>query len=312
MPEFSIIVPVYNAERSLTRCLNSIQRQKYSDFEVILVDDGSTDKSNIICREFVQEDERFKLLDQENSGPSVARNRGLNLAQGKYIAFVDSDDYLENDYLNLIKEKFEKADIGVVFIGFHKITQDGSLISKHILSDDNLDYHSKLLELSTRDMFGYTWVKVFKREVIGSSIFREDLNLFEDEIFTCQVLNNCCQVGVVEQAIYNYTVGNASALTGKTHMDYCQKREQVFQAWKTLLVDYKNKEEALIQLANIALKTCQFYYLERNIKSINFINELAMCEFIKYAKIEDDFIAKVLKKAKSKRKTHIEVEYDAR
>lgn len=105
--EFSIIIPFYNAENSIDRCLQSILEQTLPDFEVILIDDGSVDNSNNICRCFAEKDTRFKIFNQQNQGPSVARNRGLDSASGKYVVFIDSDDFIEVNFLEIIKRAFE-------------------------------------------------------------------------------------------------------------------------------------------------------------------------------------------------------------
>lgn len=99
---FSIIIPVYNVEQYLDKCLKSISKQTFLDFECIIVDDGSPDNSNAIIDKYVNKDQRFKVIHQKNMGLSAARNTGLDAAKGDYIAFVDSDDYIANDYL----EKF--------------------------------------------------------------------------------------------------------------------------------------------------------------------------------------------------------------
>ena len=116
MPTFSIIVPVYNAEKTLYKCLDSLCAQTYEDFEVHLVENGSGDSSRSICREFAQKDPRFQLhVSEQNCGPSGARNIGLDHARGTYIAFLDSDDYVEEAYLRELHQAFENAD--VVFFG---------------------------------------------------------------------------------------------------------------------------------------------------------------------------------------------------
>ena len=107
MSQISIVIPVYNAEKTLIRCLDSIQQQTYKDFEAILINDGSSDSSAEICQRYCEADKRFKLINQENSGPSKARNQGIDAAISKYLAFVDSDDYIEP---NMLEEFFTAAE----------------------------------------------------------------------------------------------------------------------------------------------------------------------------------------------------------
>ena len=104
----SIIVPVYNVEKYIEKCVNSICQQDYENLQVILIDDGSKDNSGRICDKFSEIDSRIVVLHQNNSGVSVARNNGLDVAEGKYIGFVDSDDYLEKDYISTLVQEMEK------------------------------------------------------------------------------------------------------------------------------------------------------------------------------------------------------------
>ena len=115
MPEISIIVPVYNCEKYIEKCINSILNQTFKDLELILIDDGSSDKSGEICEEFKQKDSRVKVIHEKNSGVSIARNVGINIAKGKFIGFVDSDDYLSSDMYEFLYEnlKNSSADISV-------------------------------------------------------------------------------------------------------------------------------------------------------------------------------------------------------
>ena len=120
MPDFSIIVPIYNAEKTLLRCLDSLKKQTDPDFEAILVENGSTDASNAICRKYAERDRRFRLITMEtNCGPSSARNAGLERAGGTFAAFVDSDDFVEPDYVESLRASFQDAD--VVFFGYRQM-----------------------------------------------------------------------------------------------------------------------------------------------------------------------------------------------
>lgn len=107
-PKISIIVPVYNAEKTLHRCTNSIINQLYQNWELLLIDDGSTDNSSVICDEYVRKDKRIRVFHKENGGVSSARNVGLDNAEGEWITFIDSDDWVENNYLSNLYQNNEK------------------------------------------------------------------------------------------------------------------------------------------------------------------------------------------------------------
>lgn len=112
-PQISVIIPVYNAEKTLNRCLNSIIAQDFKDFEVLLVDDGSTDDSGKICDEYAAKDDRFKVFHKKNGGASSARNIGLDNAKGEYITFCDADDYTEANWLDVFISNIKDYDIVV-------------------------------------------------------------------------------------------------------------------------------------------------------------------------------------------------------
>lgn len=194
MLDFSIIIPVYNAEKTLDRCLESILLQNFSNYEVILIDDGSLDHSLNICKKYELLDKRYRVIHQTNRGASVARNVGLTIAQGQWICFIDSDDTIVSTYLQEIFNMVYNSEMDVVFIGYDKVYKNGKKES----FVPNLECNSRipmLMELSDKDMFGYTWIKSFRREVIKKVRFNPELNLFEDEVFTCQVLKNCEKIG---------------------------------------------------------------------------------------------------------------------
>lgn len=291
MPTFSVIVPVYNAEKTLHKCLDSLLGQSYPDFEVHMVENGSGDASRAICCEYATKDPRFILHASDvNHGPSGARNIGLDHACGTYIAFLDSDDYVEPAYLEALHRSFENAD--VVFFGYHQISTDGRFLGEHIphIQEDS-GYYETLLQLSKQDMFGYTWIKAFRREIIGGHRFSQDLNLLEDEVFACEVLTQPCRISVVPIAILDYVTGNAGSLIGRTHPDYCRKVDAAYRAWKNLLAPYDRKHEALTQMANAHVNRCMYYGFERDVNVNDFFGGLVEADFFTNATAESKFTA---------------------
>ena len=130
--KISIIVPVYNVEGYLPACLESILAQTFSDFEVILINDGSADRSAKICREFAQKDERIRLVTQENKGQALARNLGLDYAQGEYITFIDADDRVASHYLAALYEAALAQDAEVVVGEYYRYEEEGNQLFYHI------------------------------------------------------------------------------------------------------------------------------------------------------------------------------------
>lgn len=291
MPVFSIVIPVYNAESTLAKCLDSLKAQTFHDFQAIMVENGSKDCSAEICREYAKADARFELFSMsENRGPSGARNTGLDYANGQYIAFVDSDDYVVPEYLHELHTAFTENDADVVFMGYRAVTAQGEDRGEHIpIVAENSDNYDKILSLSKQDMFGYTWIKAFRAEIVGSHRFPENLNLFEDEVLACRVLPDCRRVEVIAKPLYNYVVGNAGSLVGRTHQDYCQKCDAVYMAWKELLEKYPQKSQVLTEKANAFVNRCMYYGFERDVTAESFWRALSGCTFFKENENGSDF-----------------------
>lgn len=211
LPKFSLIVPVYNVEKYLHRCLDSILAQTFTNFELLLVDDGSKDLSGKICDEYAAKDKRIQVFHKENGGVSSARNVGISNARGAYISFIDSDDWVEKTYLEEIISNIGDADI--MFFSFRWMYEDGC---SNIVSYGDKVVHGKdeiekcILFLKHNDsglnLFGYTWNKVFKAEIIKKNDikFIENLSVSEDEIFTLAFCINANCLRIMPALVYNY------------------------------------------------------------------------------------------------------------
>lgn len=275
---FSIIIPIYNAERSLEKCLNSINDQSFHEYEVILVDDGSKDSSYVICQEFAKKDSRFCLIHQDNKGVSSARNAGLERAKGDYICFVDSDDYISPDYLKYLYERIESGRADALFIGYYKVNKEGEILNT-FLPPAGLDGIGLMMELSDRDMFGYTWIKCFSRKIIADNLFPEEMSLFEDEVFACRVLEKARKVGTLPLPLYYYVCDGEGMLTGRTHKDFCTLSDKVFLAWEELLSGPAKPTAYLEKKANTFVERCRYYGFERNVDYRSFFESLSNTKF---------------------------------
>lgn len=284
MPAFSIIVPIYNAQRTLRRCLDSLRGQTFEDFEVLMIENGSADGSNAICREFAA-DSRFRLhACGENCGPSGARNIGLEAARGQWVAFVDSDDYVTPDYLERLRRAFLEDDVGAVFFGFRQVDMDGREIAVRVPQvPAGASNEAVLLELSRQDLFGYTWIKAFRADAIGEHRFSTALDLMEDEVFACEVLSGGCRAAVLAEPIYYYVTGNAASLMGRTHPDYPRKLNAAYGGWKKLLAGSPRREELLGQKARTFVERCMYYGFERKLDADAFFRQLRRCGFFRDA-----------------------------
>lgn len=208
----SIIVPVYNNSHYLQKCLDSIMKQTYTEWECIIVNDGSTDCSGIICDEFAKKDHRFRVIHKSNGGVSSARNCGIRLAAGKYISFIDSDDYIENNFLQKFIEVMNKYDIELACCriwfdtknGSYKQLGDGKLISKRQA------IHEMLYPTS---FHGWPWNKFYKSSIIQkyNILFDEKLAYCEDELFVLQYITYIDKCYYLSDALYHYVQNETSA-----------------------------------------------------------------------------------------------------
>lgn len=205
----SIIVPVYNAEDYLDRCLVSILEQDFVSLEVILVDDGSTDSSPLICDRYSATDPRFRTIHKKNGGVSSARNAGLNLAKGEYVMFVDSDDALLPDSLEMMFDHLSGEDIAV---GGYTVYIEGTpgkeILPRRSASFRGEDMNSFYNENIRRncEMLDAPWSKVFRRKAIGDLRFCEDLSYAEDKLFVFSFLSRCSSAYACAVPVYAYHI----------------------------------------------------------------------------------------------------------
>lgn len=255
----SIIVPVYNVEKYLNRCIESILNQTYKNFELILVNDGSTDKSRQICEKYQAEDNRVIVINQQNKGVSAARNVGLEIAKGEYIAFVDSDDYIERDmYESLINDcKNKNSDITVC--GFYQLRPNSKRNELFIKNEsfimNSIDCINKFFEDDyIKDLMYAPWNKLFKRKVIGNIRFNEELSMGEDILFIFECLEKCNFIFFNTESKYNYIYRENSAMREK----FSEKRLDYIKAFdcmeKICLERYPN-------IINSVRKQCFYHKL---------------------------------------------------
>jgi len=207
----SIIIPIYNAENYLKKCLDSIINQTYKNIEIILINDGSTDNSLEICKQY--KDDRIKLINQKNSGVSTARNVGLDLVTGDYITFVDSDDWLELDAIESMVNFIEirKTDIARFNYQINGVNQNASQ------KLEKTDIEKFVKKLISGEVPGYLWLLLIKKEIIKDIKFKTDLSLAEDLVFILEILKNTKSIAISDKITYNYFLTTDSASRGIKH-----------------------------------------------------------------------------------------------
>lgn len=213
----SVIVPVYNGKKSLAKCIESLIRQSYEKFEVLLVDDGSTDGSSLLCDELASQDKRIIAIHQKNSGPAAARNTGIERSQGEFIFFVDSDDSLERDALETLYETYRQHRSDITIGNFRKV---GSTIissghetffvtSQRLEKEGILQYVRRYIQTPyLYTLFVHCWGKLYLSRIIKHHglFFNTALHNFEDVAFNFSYLNHCDCVYFTTHVLYNYTI----------------------------------------------------------------------------------------------------------
>jgi glycosyltransferase involved in cell wall biosynthesis len=251
-PRFSIIVPLYNAEKYLHRCLASIKVQTFADFECVLVDDGSTDGSFSICETFANNDGRFRLFRQENSGVSAARQKGISEAHGTYSLHVDSDDTIDPAMLECAQLQINKTDCDILFMNYYEITPKGREIyrtlqipERSVREDDALQSDSDIIlsAVLCGNLPGYIWAVIVRHNLYKKHniVFPHDIVYGEDTLVLIELLLNQPKIAFLNEGYYHYSF-NASSITHQESKTKHLKRLHFLESLNALLVRYDRSD----------------------------------------------------------------------
>lgn len=204
----SIIVPMYNAFKTIERCLRSIMNQSFPDLEIIVIDDGSVDESQTIVKELAKKDDRIRYFRQENGGVSSARNHGIEVSTGEYICFIDSDDAVTDNYIALLYNSIHEKHSDVAMCGYCDVSSDGKK-TDHLITAEEERSLQGLLKTDLyvlRTFMCSPWMKIYRADMIKQSHlrFREDMVLAEDQYFNYHYYGLCKNVAFVNQPNYIY------------------------------------------------------------------------------------------------------------
>ena len=242
----SIIVPIYNVDKYLEECIESLKNQTYKNLEIILINDGSADNSEQICREEAKQDNRIVFINKKNGGAASAKNKGLKVAKGDYIIFVDSDDFIEPDMIEYMVNTIKKYNSDIIqcsFINLYKNTEkfkQDKIVEQRISSKDFLE-----LFLTKWDSSLF-WNKLFKRDVIENVFFKEG-RCIDDEFFTYKCVINSKNIVTSNKIVYNYRMRKSGVMKSessqkqilKDRVDYLYERyELVRKIYKDLDKDF--------------------------------------------------------------------------
>lgn len=227
--KFSIVMPIYNSADKVAKSIESILNQTYSNLELIIVDDGSTDNSYDVCEKYAILDERVKLFHQENSGPGFARNYGVSKCSGHYIAFLDSDDYYELNFLYEVNNVIKKEDSDFVFISTINELPDGKVNYCDELYNFKKYKKDELINFQMSGMIPWgPCSKVVKSDLVKSCQF-SNLNVGEEAIYSFDLIRQANKISFVKKPMYHYV-----------HNENGQHKKGGIDPWWNLLVNYRN------------------------------------------------------------------------
>ena len=219
----SIIVPVYNAEKFLKRCVESIIAQSYKNIEIILVNDGSEDKSRELCDEFARKDCRIKVVHKKNEGVSSARNEGINQSKGKYISFVDADDWIERDFLFEMYNKLKQYNVNYVTCGYNRVYENHTDIINNDLTEELISANDYIIKiLNVQNGYGFVHMKLISKDAIEDIRFDTNISVGEDAFFNIKLCKKIDKFLIYNKPLYNYYFNPNSAVRNYDK-NYCNK-----------------------------------------------------------------------------------------
>ena len=272
-PKISIIVPVYKVEQYLPKCIDSILSQTYQDWELLLIDDGSPDNSGKICDEYAQKDERIRVFHKENGGVSRARNLGLDNAEGDYVMFVDSDDWLSNDCLQVCVHEVEANKLDALQFGFISV---------------NSNNEKKIVKKSSLTLDGEQYIKhnnfnvcvgggFYKRKIIEENKIRFpiELKLAEDQIFVLSFIKKAVRIKYLDYAMYYYLQRSDSAVHTPKSEDMLKSCEYLIEYGSHWYVMKSHIDSMIVKFIvdiiknnDISYKILKSIYQKQKVKSL--------------------------------------------
>lgn len=247
--KISVIVPVYNAEKYLHRCIDSILSQNFTDFEVLLIDDGSRDSSGEICDEYARKDMRVKVYHNENHGVAFTRQFGIEHVSTDFFAFIDSDDFVDQQYLLLLYSEINSSQSDMTVCAYYEIGQKG----KTLCCNYHYDKTTYIKALLSNKEWGVLWNKLFKKKIVDNFdiSFVKQLNIWEDLTFVIEYLLVCSTISFVKEPLYCYDRTIAGSLTRKDSLSYYEELIDAVNKIEFVLRKYNNYSLFFNELNNL-------------------------------------------------------------
>ena len=258
----SIVIPIYQCEDKISKIIEDILNQTYQDYEVLLVDDGSTDCSVNVCQEYEKKDSRIQVILNEHQGVSATRNTGISMAKGEYIAFIDADDRIEVDYLEQLYKNVKEYDLIISTFDrwFYRNGQRVKVIKNIQLSTDiNIEknFGKNFSKLYVSTLLGMVYCKLFRTDIIKKNnvAFRTDIYIGEDYIFNFDYLRNCSNILCIPYVGYHYVCQNENSLTQKKDLKKFEYGKILFEQSIKFADDMKLTIDESKGIYNLYLRT---------------------------------------------------------
>ncbi|MCC4122244.1 glycosyltransferase [Enterococcus faecalis] len=286
MPKISIIVPVYNVEKYLEKCVRSILAQTFTDFELILVDDGSPDSSGAMCDQFAEKDQRVKVIHKENGGLSDARNAGIELATGEYLGFVDSDDYIADDMYELLYTNIVKEDADLSICGIYDVYEGKEPIVKSLIQGTFSREEALLLILQGNIISVHAVNKLYKRKLFADLRYPKG-KYHEDSFIIVDLLSECQKVSIdsTQKYYYYHRMGSINTET------FSDKQFEFIEAWEKNELKLKGKGAVIEEAAHQRVCFANFLVLDKILIS-NASKEKETKQIVRYLRKNFIFIMK--------------------
>lgn len=284
MPLVSVIIPVYNVENYLTECLQSILSQTFTDFEVIIIDDGSVDDSAAICDYFAKVDDRVIVRHIKNHGPAYARNIGIQLSRGSYIMFCDSDDYVEKEWIAHFLECITPNKDNFIFGGFQKVYLDGSVVDNRssIVSIMNTDSVDRFLDLHYQSIAGFPWNALYYKDVLTKWDIRFPENsIVEDFPFVLEYASHMNYITFTGYSDNYYRIDNRETVSKKYSKYTFRRWEEKYTAIHNYIINHYSdivQQEMMNRLASNYL----YLFLQSLENTFDSQNKDSVLEKLKY------------------------------
>lgn len=260
MYKVSVIVPIYNVQKYLRRCIDSILNQTYKNLEIILINDGSTDNSGKIIDEYKQIDNRIKVYHQENKGLSDTRNYGTKIATGDFILYLDSDDWADINMINIMIEKIEEYNADIVQVGFYYNYEEYLLYDNRFYEENDTDIVLGKQELMkelviNKRVKNFTWGKLYKSELVKDILFKKDVR-FEDVFWAHKVMDRVDKYVIVHKPLMYY-LQRSESISGSYKVENTDIIKGLLERHLFIKENYNNLEDESYKLI---LKTCFMHY----------------------------------------------------